>query len=237
MWTVIIPAYNEEARIGSTIGEVSDYLKEVSSDSEILVVDDGSTDRTADIAGSHPEVKLLRSEVNRGKGWAVREGMKNARGDVVMFTDADLSTPIEEAGRLYDYINRGYDVAVGSRMVKPRFIKRFQPPHRLALGQTFGLVVRLLFGLGIKDTQCGFKMFTSEAAKKLSDEMTVDGYTFDVEMLALASRMGLKTTEVPVIWRDMPGSKLSVRKDFGPIIRELARTRRRLKSMDVPEEK
>jgi len=210
MWTVIIPAYNEENRIEYTIRKVSDFLKTISGRAEILVVDDGSADRTAAIAGAHAGVRLLRSEVNMGKGWAVREGMKNARGDVVMFTDADLSTPIEEAGRLYERLNSGYDIAVGSRMAKPRRIERFQPLHRLVLGQAFGLVVRLVFDLRIRDTQCGFKMFTSEAAKKLSAAMTVNGYTFDVEMLALASIMDLRAAEVPVSWRDMPGSKLSV---------------------------
>lgn len=234
MWSVIIPAYNEESRIESTIRKVSDFLKTIPGGAEILVVDDGSADRTGDIAGSHAGVRLLRSEVNRGKGWAVREGMKNARGDVVMFTDADLSTPIDQANRLYEHIRRGYDIAVGSRMAKPRRIERFQPAHRLALGQAFGLVVRLAFGLPIRDTQCGFKMFTSEAAKKLTAGMTADGYAFDVEMLALASKMGLRVAEVPVTWRDMPGSKLRVGKDFIPILKELVYIRRRLKNMRMP---
>ena len=229
MWSIIIPAYNEASRIGAAIESVKDYIRQRAIEAEIIVVNDGSTDETVGMSEKYKGVIVIGSDVNHGKGWAVREGMKRARGEIVLFTDADIAAPMEEADRLFDAIKRGNDIAVGSRAAKPRLVEKFQPLHRLILGLAFGFVVRTLFAIDVKDTQCGFKMFTSKAAKMLAEQMTVDGYTFDVEMLVLAKRMGLKITEVPVHWRDMPGSKIKVWRDFPLILKELVSMRRRLK--------
>ena len=229
MWSVIIPAYNESGRIGTTLDSVDAYFRERGIDVEIIVVDDGSTDDTVQIAQKHERITVISGGVNHGKGWAVREGMKRAGGEIVLFTDADLATPIEEVERLFNALKNGSDIAVGSRMAKPRLIEKYQPWYRVLLGQAFGFIVWMFFSIGVKDTQCGFKMFTSKAAKMLAERMTVDGYTFDVEMLFLAKRMGLKVAELPVIWRDKPGSKLKVWKDFPYIMKELAAMRRSLK--------
>lgn len=228
MLSIIIPAYNEANRIGPTIGKIVDYARSNSLDIELIVVDDGSSDGTADIAQRCDCARIIRLEKNSGKGRAVREGMIAARGDVVMFTDADMSAPIEETDKLSQAIEDGFDVAVGSRMAKPRQIDKFQPVHRMALGLAFGGLVQLVFNTGVRDTQCGFKMFTKRAAKLLASNMTVDGFTFDVEMLALARRMGLSVAEIPVKWHDVSGSKVNVVKHFPRIILELAKTKRRL---------
>jgi len=229
MLSVIIPAYNEERRIEPTIERIFDFGEQRDIDLEIIVVDDGSTDDTGTIARRMEGVTVLGGSVNRGKGWAVREGMKRARGDVVLFTDADMSTPIEEADKLFEKIKEGYDLAVGSRMAGRRLIKKYQPWHRILLGQLFGLVVRVILPLDIKDTQCGFKMFTSDAVSKLAPEMTIDGYVFDVEMLVLARRMGFGIAEVGVVWKDIPGSKLNIFRDFPKIAGELVKIGRGLR--------
>jgi dolichyl-phosphate beta-glucosyltransferase len=228
MWSIIIPAYNEAARIKKTLDEIMNYSKRRGLDAELIVVNDGSSDDTAEAAGEFDGVKLINFEVNRGKGSAVREGMKLAAGEIVLFTDADLSTPIEEAELLLEAIEKGNDVAVGSRMAKPRRIKKFQPPHRVMLGLSFGALVRIMFSLDVKDTQCGFKMFTAKAAKAIAERMTLNGYAFDVEMLVLAKTMNFKIAEIPVIWADKPGSKVKVFRDFPKVVGELVEIRRRL---------
>ncbi len=232
MWSIIIPAFNEEERIGATIERVFEYARARNIEIELLVVNDGSIDGTARVAAGHEGIVTLASDINRGKGWAIREGMKHAKGEIVFFTDADMSTPIEEADKLLDALNKGSDVAVGSRMTDTSMMEKYQPWHRVLLGLSFGMVVQTLFSTGIKDTQCGFKMFTSDAAHTLAEHMTINGYTFDVEMLVLAKRMGLKVAEVGVKWHDVAGSKLKVLKDFPQILRELAAIRSRLKKLE-----
>jgi len=204
--SIVVPAYNEAARLPSSLGPICEYLeRRCGQRCEVIVVDDGSTDRTVEVAerglvalGSRGRV--LRHFTNRGKGAAVRTGMLAARGELVLFTDADLSTPIEEIEKLERAIAAGAEIAIGSRAVDRRTVERRQPWARDMMGRVFNLVVRLFAVRGIKDTQCGFKLFTREAARLIFERTRIDGFGFDVEVLALAQRLGLSIAEVPVRW-------------------------------------
>lgn len=206
MLSIVIPAYNEEARLPSTMLRIAEYVAaHPARRCEILVVDDGSMDGTGDAAAkalgrvSVPG-RVLRHPTNRGKGAAVRTGMLAARGDLVLFTDADLSTPIEEIAKLERAIAAGAEIAIGSRAIDRRTVERRQPWARDMMGRVFNLVVRLFAVRGIKDTQCGFKLFRREAARQIFERTRIDGFGFDVEVLALAQRLGLSIAEVPVRW-------------------------------------
>lgn len=223
--SVIIPCYNEENRIAPTLEEVRRYLLRRGIDSEIIVINDGSSDNTLEVLKSFEKLKVLSWDENRGKGFAVKAGLEIARGDYVLITDADLSTPIEEADKLLALL-RHYDIVIGSRQVEGAVIQRYQPLHRLVLGMIFGLTVRALFSMRYHDTQCGFKAMTLNSARELAKRMTIAGFTYDVEMLAIADCLGFKVAEVGVRWRDMRGSKLKPFKHFKSIISELVQIRR-----------
>jgi dolichyl-phosphate beta-glucosyltransferase len=203
-YSIIIPAYNERRRIGATLDKVVDYVREQGWSVEILVVNDGSKDDTAQIISSYaarcPEVRLIENPGNRGKGYAVRNGMLNAKGDILLFTDADLSSPISEAPKLFAAIERGADVAIGSRWLDPSLQFERQPFKRRVLSRTFNLFLRVLLGLNFRDTQCGFKAFTRSASEKIFPLQQINRWGFDPEILYLARRARLKVAEVPVAW-------------------------------------
>jgi len=199
--SVVIPAYNEARRLPATLERVGAYLAAQGVAHEILVIDDGSADATADLARGE-SVRVLRHEPNRGKGYAVRRGMLAAAGARRLMTDADLSTPIEEMPRLEAEIDRGFDVAVGSRALPGARIEVHQPAYREAMGRAFNVMVQAILLPGLHDTQCGFKLFTARAAEAAFGACRLDGFSFDVEALFVARRLGLRIAEVPVRWRN-----------------------------------
>ncbi|HEX7335285.1 MAG TPA: dolichyl-phosphate beta-glucosyltransferase [Pyrinomonadaceae bacterium] len=227
--SVIIPAYNEAARLGKTVRAVVDYLRQHSPEAEVIVVDDGSSDDTADIARqAFADAGDLRTSVisyqsNLGKGRAVRLGLLAARGDVTLFSDADLSTPIAEAPKLVDPIVNGqYDVTFGSRALNRQLIGVHQSWRREQGGRIFNLVVRVATGMPFWDTQCGFKAFRMSVCRPLIQAATIDRFGFDVELLYLAFRAGLNLKEVPVRWDHNEGSKVSVMSDSFKMVNEVA---------------
>ncbi|HYM19578.1 MAG TPA: dolichyl-phosphate beta-glucosyltransferase [Candidatus Kapabacteria bacterium] len=209
--SLIIPAYKEAARIGPTLATVQSYLDKASYESEVIVVDDGSPDNTAEIVRREFDAlpkservmfHLIAYTPNRGKGGAVQTGMLSAKGDICIFTDADLSTPIYEIEKIFSAIdNEGYDVVIGSRALEGRaLVKVHQPWYRETMGRFFNLLVQIFVLRGIKDTQCGFKGFRNAAAKKLFTEQKVFGFSFDVDILFLARKFGFKIKEVAIEW-------------------------------------
>jgi dolichyl-phosphate beta-glucosyltransferase len=229
--SVVIPAYNEQARITLTLTRTLDYLAARHPSSEVLVVDDGSRDDTAamveEIAEREPRVALHRLPRNMGKGAAVRIGMLEARGKHVLFMDADLATPIEEVDKLLRYARQGADVVIGSRGLAESDIRARQPFPRELMGRTFNMIVRSLLLGGFKDTQCGFKLFTKNAARELFSRQTLDGFAFDVEVLLLAKELGYTIREVPVVWYHAPNSKVSPVTDSSRMFRDLVKLRAR----------
>ena len=212
--SIVIPAYNEEQRLPSTLEAVQSYLKRrCYSFTEILVVDDGSADRTAELverlASATPQVRLLRNPGNRGKGYSIRQGMLAARGEWILFTDADLSAPIEELDKLLDVVREGdADIAIGSRALDPSLIGAHQSWMREQAGRFFNLLMRLVTGLPILDTQCGFKLYKAEAARQVFARQHLDGFGFDVEDLYIARCLGLRAVEVPVRWSHAEGTRV-----------------------------
>jgi len=216
--SVIIPAYNEESRLPKTLEGVAAYLAARRSPAEIIVVDDGSSDTTAELVKAYqkkyPALRLISNGGNRGKGFSVRHGMLEARGEIALFTDADLSTPIKEADKLLAAIlEHGYDVSVGSRAVNRNLIDVHQSAIREQAGIFFNRLVRWILGIGFADTQCGFKAFRRERAQILFDQQRIERFGFDPEILFLAKRHGLKVAEVPVHWSHDAGTKVNVAAD------------------------
>jgi dolichyl-phosphate beta-glucosyltransferase len=231
--SVIIPAYNEAARILPCLAEMSAFLGGRSRPYEILVVDDGSRDGTAAVVEEfrrkHPAVRLLRLARNTGKGGAIRRGIQEARGELQLIADADGATPIQELTRLEASIGNGTDIAIGSRALAARD-SRYRVSarwHRTALGNLFNWVVRRLGVRDLSDTQCGFKLFRKAVAQDLFSVACVDGYGFDLEILYVAQRRGYSVSEVPVNWADRPGSKVWVLRDGSRMLRDLLAVRRR----------
>ncbi|HEX5044303.1 MAG TPA: dolichyl-phosphate beta-glucosyltransferase [Candidatus Polarisedimenticolaceae bacterium] len=224
--SLVIPAYNEEARLGATLQRVRRWLDARHLAAEILVVDDGSTDRTAALAAAALDGipgAVLGGEPNRGKGYAVRRGLLAARGRTVLITDADLSTPIEEHDRLADVMRRHeLDVVIGSRAL---YGSQGQNPLRQLMGKTFNRIMRSMTGLPFQDTQCGFKLLDRAATHPIVERMVVDRFAFDVELLFLCGRAGLRVEEVPVVWRNAPGSKVSLFGDPVNMLWDVARLR------------
>lgn len=210
--SIVIPAYNEEKRLPGTLDRVLAWLDRRALDfSELIVVDDGSRDNTAGVAESRPPVRVLRNPGNRGKGYAVRHGMLDASGDWVLYSDADLSTPIEEADRLYDAaMKSGAAIAIGSRAVDRSLVTVHQSSFREYSGRAFNLVMRTITGLPFSDTQCGFKLYRRDAARTVFSRQKLDGFSFDVEDLYLAKKAGVKAIEVPVHWANVEGTKVSM---------------------------
>lgn len=223
--SVVIPAYNEEARLPATLERLAAYMCRSAWQGrhEILVVDDGSRDKTAAVAERFAGIRVLRNPGNRGKGYSVRHGVLESRGDWVLFTDADLSTPIEEVEKLWTAAQEaGAAVAIGSRALDRSLIGVRQSAMREASGRFFNAVMRIVTGLPFHDTQCGFKLFQSGAAKDIFSRQLLDGFGFDVEVLALAQALGYRAVEVPVRWNNAPGSKVGLGgglSAFGDILR------------------
>jgi len=222
--SIIIPAYNEESRIKSSLNSAIEYLNSRNYKFEILVVDDGSTDNTVSIASAFAgPVSVLQQAQNMGKGAAVRRGMLEAKGDIRIFTDADFSTPIYEVEKVIANIESGDDICIGSRSLDPSMIKKHQPFYREFMGKTFNKFVQLMFFKGITDTQCGFKAMTGKAADMIFSRAKINGFSFDVELLYLASKAGLKIGQVSVEWYNDARSKVNPIKDSLMMLIELYR--------------
>lgn len=226
--SIVIPAYNEEKRLEKTLQRILTYLQEKDCDYEIIVVDDGSRDETLAVAGrfSQKGVRSLRNDRNRGKGYTVRHGMLDARKSFVLFSDADLSTPIEEMENLIVPIISGEaQIAIGSRAIHGARIEVSQPFYRIAMGKIFNMFVRLIALGGIHDTQCGFKLFTREAAQEVFRRQQIPGFGFDVEVLAIARQLGYKIAELPVRWINSAESKVDALHDSSAMFFDLLRVR------------
>jgi dolichyl-phosphate beta-glucosyltransferase len=223
--SIVIPAYNEEVRIVPTIGAIASHVSSLGFPWELIVSDDGSKDNTVQIVEelSFANLRVLCAPKNEGKGSAVRRGMLAAQGKVVLFDDADNSTPIEEVAKLLAKIeDEGYDVAIGSRAAagaeeaKKGFVRQL-------MSDGLRWIVANVFRIGVQDTQCGFKMFTREAAQRLYGAQTITGFSFDLEILYLANKLGYRIAEVPVAWVDAPGSKLDPSKEAQRFLRDLVK--------------
>src|SRR5256886_7066417 len=214
--SIIIPSYNEELRLPATLERIAAYLSTYAREAEVLVVDDGSEDGTAAVAESYrSKILTLRgisNGVNRGKGYSVRNGMQEARGRIALFTDADLSAPIEEAGKLIDGLETN-DVAIGSRAMDRRLITVHESPFREFAGIIFNKIVRAVLWLPFVDTQCGFKAFRRERCKVIFEQQRIERFGFDPELLYLARHHGLKSVEIPVRWAHSPATKVNMLRD------------------------
>jgi len=229
--SIVIPAYNEEARIGQTLRRIREYLSRQNYIAEIIVVDDGSRDLTGEKAGEALQgmkrARLIGRSRNLGKGRSVAEGVLEAEGALVLFTDADLSTPIEELDGFLPWIREGFDVVIGSRAYPESDIQVRQNHIRELMGKTFNTLVRFLVMEGIPDTQCGFKLFRGEVARLIFPLIKTNGFSFDVEVLYLCRRSGYKIKQVPVCWRNSPPSKVRMIKSSAQMFLELVKIRRR----------
>jgi glycosyltransferase involved in cell wall biosynthesis len=214
--SIIVPAYNEEARLPGSLGKIADYIQSFHPDTEVIVVDDGSTDGTAAAAkkfrGVISNLRVLSNGVNRGKGFSVRQGSLEAQGEIVLFTDADLSAPIEEAEKLLAAL-KDHDLALGSRAMDRRLIETHQSAFREFAGILFNKVVRTILRLPFVDTQCGFKAFRRDRCRIIFEQQTIERFGFDPELLYLARHHGLSTVEVPVRWAHSPATKVSMFRD------------------------
>ncbi|HEY6946986.1 MAG TPA: dolichyl-phosphate beta-glucosyltransferase [Candidatus Acidoferrum sp.] len=216
--SIVIPAYNEELRLPATLERIAAYLKNCHREAEVLVVDDGSRDRTAAVAESLrekiPSLRVVPNGVNRGKGYSVRHGVQEARGRIVLFTDADLSAPIEEADKLIDALEAtNCDIAIGSRAVDRSLITVHESPFREFAGIIFNKIVRLILWLPFVDTQCGFKAFHRERCRIIFEQQTIVRFGFDPELLYLARHHGLQAVEIPVRWGHSRATKISMLRD------------------------
>jgi dolichyl-phosphate beta-glucosyltransferase len=212
-YSLIFPAFNESERLAPTLDTVLNYVSQQHWKAEIIVVDDGSTDATADIVGEYARrnamVRLVQNPGNHGKGYSVRNGMLNARGNVVLFSDADLSSPISEAPKLFAAIEGGADVAIGSRWLRSDLQTQRQSLPRQLFGRIYNLLLRVILGLSYKDTQCGFKAFTQQAARLIFSAQKIERWGFDPELLFLAKLYKLRVAEVPVEWGHVGASKIN----------------------------
>ena len=216
-YSFIIPAYNESERLSTSLPKVLDYIRQQRLQAEVVVVNDGSNDNTADVvrgfAAINPEIELLENPGNRGKGYSVRNGMLHGHGDVLLFTDADLSSPIYEAEKLFRAIAQGADIAIGSRWLQAETQTERQPWHRQLYGRLFNLGLRIVLGLRYRDTQCGFKAFTRTAANTVFSRQHVERWGFDPELLFLANKFKLRTVEVAVEWAHDHRSRINPLRD------------------------
>jgi len=228
--SLVIPAYNEALRLRPTLEKIVAYMRARDFAVELVIVDDGSSDGTGDLARELLEgqvtYRLLRNEPNRGKALSVRRGMLEGRGQVVLFSDADLSTPIEEADKLLAEIRAGADVAIASRQLPGSNLTVHQPWYREIGGKAFGKLNQLILLPGIPDSQCGFKAFTREAAHRLLAHQKLTGWAFDAELLYIARKLGMKIAQVPVTWINDPNSKVKMLTDGVKMVQDLLRVKR-----------
>jgi glycosyltransferase involved in cell wall biosynthesis len=226
--SIVIPSYNEERRLPPTLARIRDYLRAQNLDAEIIVVDDGSADGTVRVAeewrAQLPELRVVANGTNRGKGFSVRHGMLEARGRIALFTDADLSAPIDEVQKLFEALEEA-DVAIGSRAMDRRLIQVHESHMREWAGIIFNFVVRMMTGLPFVDTQCGFKAFRRERCQIIFEQQRTDGFGFDPEILYLAKRHGLATVEIPVRWAHDPATKVHLVRDSFLMLLDLAAIR------------
>jgi dolichyl-phosphate beta-glucosyltransferase len=234
--SIIIPAFEEQERLGETVRNILAYIEKQKLAAELIIVDDGSGDKTAEIGekacAEFPELqtKVVRYEKNRGKGFAVKTGLLAAEADIALFSDADLSTPIEELPKLIEPIKTGeFDVTFGSRALDRSLIGTHQPWRREQGGKVMNLIIKKMSGLPFYDTQCGFKAFNMKKFRPLLDTMQIDRFGFDVEFLFVADHNNLKLKEIPVRWNNVEGSKVSVFRDTRRMINELTQIRRNAK--------
>jgi dolichyl-phosphate beta-glucosyltransferase len=225
-YSIVIPAYNERARISGALQSVSDCIRRSGWSAEVIVVNDGSRDDTSEIvqrfANKNPLVRLIENPGNRGKGYSVRNGILHAQGDIVMFTDADLSSPIEEAERLFAAIEDGVDIAIGSRWLDRSRQTIQQPLYRQFFGRCFNAVTRFIVGLPFADTQCGFKAFRREAAQTIFQLQRIERWGFDPEILFVAMKRGYVIREIPVSWGHDERSRISYIKDGIKMLEDIA---------------
>jgi dolichyl-phosphate beta-glucosyltransferase len=224
--SIVIPAYNEENRIVATLNKIYNYLKQKQFEFEIIIVDDGSKDKTRQIVENfekeNKEIKLLQHEKNKGKGASVRTGVLIAKGDYILFSDSDLSTPIEELDKLLFWVKeKDYDIAIASRGLPDSQIPVPQPWHRRLTGKMFPIMVRLIVTNQFRDTQCGFKLFKKDASKEIFKEQKITGFAFDVEVLYKAILKRYKIKEVPVIWINSASSKVAILRDPLKMLKDL----------------
>jgi dolichyl-phosphate beta-glucosyltransferase len=212
-YSIVIPAYNEGGRLGATLEKVLAYVHTQRWDAEVVVVNDGSRDNTADIvrkfAAQDPSLRLVENPGNHGKGYSVRHGMLEARGQIVIFSDADLSSPIEEAPKLLRALEEGADIAIGSRWLRAETQTQRQPLHRQIFGRIFNLLLRITLGLKFKDTQCGFKAFKKPAVEAIFPRQKIERWGFDPEILFLARKFHFKVKEIPVAWGHSGGTRIN----------------------------
>jgi glycosyltransferase involved in cell wall biosynthesis len=215
--SIVIPAFNEELRLPDSLERIALFVARCPRPSEVIVVDDGSSDRTALVArsfgGRIPLLRVLSNGENRGKGFSVKRGLLDAQGEYVLFTDADLSAPIEEADKLFAALDQGYDVAIGSRAVNRDLIEVHESPFREFAGIVFNKIVRIILRLPFVDTQCGFKAFRRECCRILFEQQTIERFGFDPELLYLARHHGLRSIEIPVRWAHSPATKVNMLRD------------------------
>ena len=226
---VVIPAYNESERLERTLLRIQEYYSEQNYTWRCTVISDGSKDNTYQIGNDFSKqdhrFRCIEYPKNRGKGYAVRYGMLNAKANRILFCDADLATPQEETEKLWISMENGADIAIGSRPLKESNLEVRQPLYRELLGRAFNKAVQLLATKGIDDTQCGFKMFTSEASEKVFMRCKLDGFSFDFEALMIARDLGLRIDEIPIRWRHQEGSKVVLLRDGPRMLRDLVKLR------------
>jgi glycosyltransferase involved in cell wall biosynthesis len=234
--SIVIPAFDEQARLGDSVRKILSYVKNENLAAELIIVDDGSNDKTAETGektcGEFPEIqsKVLRYEENRGKGYAIKIGLLAAEADIALFSDADLSTPIEELPKLVKPLQDGeYDLTFGSRALDRTLIGTHQPWRREQGGKVMNLIIRTMSGLPFADTQCGFKAFNMKKFRQLLEKMTIDRFGFDIEFLFVADYHKLRLKEIPVCWNNVEGSKVSVVRDTRRMFDELSRIRKNAK--------
>jgi dolichyl-phosphate beta-glucosyltransferase len=230
-YSIVIPAYNEGARLGATLEKVLGYVRAQgwNAEVEVIVVNDGSRDNTAELvrgfAARDPVLRLVENPGNRGKGYAVRNGMLKARGEIVVFSDADLSSPIEEMPTLLAALAAGADIAIGSRWLKAELQTQRQSPLRQLFGRIFNLLNRIILGLRFKDTQCGFKAFTRRAAQTILPLQRIERWGFDPEILFLARKFGFRVEEVAVLWGHSGDTRIHPLLDGARMFQEMLRIR------------
>ena len=211
--SVIVPAYNEEGRLPKTLREIDKYLRKQDYQSEIVVVSDGSKDRTGEVTkemmGEIKNLRLIENKENHGKGYVVRQGILEGKGDYRLFTDADNSTSIDQVEKMWPYFDQGYDVVIGSRDVKGAILDPPQSRQRRFVGDIFRFFSHIICGTwGILDTQCGFKGFTKKVVLEIFPKIKIDGFAFDPEVLVIAKKSGYKIKEIPILWKNDPESKV-----------------------------